>query len=114
MAKLSSETVIVINQLKQQSLEILDEAKAAEFRLLNLWGETERTSLFFEELMGVAEEARTVFSRFNQLQMRVAEAQPTASSNLLNALNQVIEFTSSRIPAWERSIEEVRLEFNLS
>lgn len=114
MAQLPSETTAVINQLTQQALTVLHEAKAVEFGLLKSYGETEQTALFFEELMGVAEDARTIFARFNQLQIRVAEAQPEAAPDLLKVLDQVIEFTASRLPAWERSIEEVRLEFNLS
>lgn len=82
--------------------------------LIEGWGETEQTALFFEELMGVAEEARTLVFRFNQLLIRVAEAQPVAEPQLLTLLEQVIALATSRIPAWERSIEEVRLEFDLS
>ncbi len=43
----------------------------------------------------------------------MAESQPVASPDLLKILDRVIEYTASRIPAWERSIEEVRLEFDL-
>ncbi len=113
MAKLSPQTTEIINRLKQQALDVLHEAKTAEFNLLDRFGETERTAPFFDELMGVAEETRTVFSRFNQVQLRVAESQPVASPDLLKILDRVIEYTASRIPAWERSIEEVRLEFDL-
>lgn len=113
MAKLPLKIVTLINDLKQQTLDVLHEAKATELKLFNAWGETEETALFFEELVGVAEEARTIFSRLNELQLRVAEAQPKAMTNLLEVLDQVIEFATSKIPAWERSIEEVRLEFDL-
>ncbi len=61
MAKLSPQTTEIINRLKQQALDVLHEAKTAEFNLLDRFGETERTAPFFDELMGVAEETRTVF-----------------------------------------------------
>lgn len=113
MAELFPETTEIVNRLKQQSLDVLHKAKFAEYKLLELYGETDRTMPFFEELIGVAEEASTVFSRFNQIQLRVAESQPSASPDLLKLLSQVVDYTASRVPAWNRSIEEVKLECDL-
>jgi len=43
MAKLPEETTETINSLKQQLLDIVDEATAVEFALFERFGETDRT-----------------------------------------------------------------------
>ena len=43
----------------------------------------------------------------------IAESQPLITPDVLRFLTQSIEYTASRLPAWERSIEEVKLEFEL-
>ncbi len=68
---------------------------------------------FFEELKTVAEDAKSSFSRLSNLQLRIAKAQPIAASDMLELLAQVIARTTTRIPAWERSVQEVKLEWNL-
>jgi 3-methyladenine DNA glycosylase/8-oxoguanine DNA glycosylase len=113
MAKLSSETTVTINDLKQRSLEIVDKATAVEFNIFERFGETDQTVPFFEELVTVAEDAKSTFTRLSNLQLRIAEAQPIAASDMLELLTQVIARTTIRMPAWERSIEEVQIELNL-
>ena len=113
MAKLPKETTVTINSLKQQSLEIVERATAAEFTLFQFFGETEQTITFLSDLKTVAEDARTSFSRLSNLQLRTAEAQPVASTDTLKLLDQLIARTQARIPTWERSIEEVKIEWNL-
>jgi hypothetical protein len=113
MAKLSEHTTKTINLLKQTSLDIVDKALETEFILFELFGETDRTISFFEDLKTVAEDAKLSFSRLSNLQLRIAEAQPSAEFDMLELLAQVIERTSVRIPAWERSVQEVKIEWNL-
>ncbi|MBW4622106.1 MAG: hypothetical protein KME17_22480 [Cyanosarcina radialis HA8281-LM2] len=62
----------------------------------------------------MAEDAKSSFSRLSNLQLRISEAQPIAAADMLELLSQGIDRTNNRILAWERSIEEVRLEGNLS
>ncbi|MBW4618963.1 MAG: hypothetical protein KME17_06350 [Cyanosarcina radialis HA8281-LM2] len=114
MAKLPPETTEIINRLKDRSLAIVDAATATEFTMFEIFGETDRTVPFFEDIKTVAEDAKSSFSRLSNLQLRIAEAQPIAAVDILELLAQTINRTSNRIPAWERSIEEVRLEWNLS
>lgn len=113
MAKLPIETTETINRLKQQSLGIVDEATVAEFTLFELFGETDQTMPFLEDLKTVAEDAKSSFSRLSNLQLRIAEAQPIAAPDMVELLAQVIARTTTRIPAWRRSIEEVQIEWNL-
>ncbi len=113
MAKLLSETIKVINQLKQESLEIVDEATALELKIFEQFGESEQTLSYIDEMKNVAEEAITSFSRLSTLQLQVARSQPTASSATLELLVQAIQLTLARVPALERSIQEVKMEWDL-
>lgn len=112
MAKLSEETTATIFNLKQQSLNIVDQATAAEFTLFQLFGETDETVSYLDEMKNVAEEAASSFSQLSTLQLNIAQAQPTAFSDMLNLLDRVIERTEARIPALERSVQEVKMEWN--
>jgi GMP synthase PP-ATPase subunit len=112
MAELPSEMVITINQLKQKSLDILNRATAIEFMLFENFGETDQTLPLFEELATVAGDAKDSFTRLNNLQLRVAEAQPTIPSDMLELTTQAIDRITNRIPAWQRSLEEVQLELD--
>jgi hypothetical protein len=114
MAKLPEQTTETINRLKQQSLDIVDTALETEFTLFELFGETDQTIPFFEDLKTVAEDAKTSFSRLSNLQLRIAEAQPRAAFDMLELLAQVIERTNIRFPVWERNVQEVKSEYNLS
>jgi hypothetical protein len=113
MAKLPEQTTETINRLKQQSLDIVDTALESEFTLFELFGETDQTISFFEDLKTVAEDAKASFSRLSNLQLRIAEAQPRAAFDMLELLAQVIERTNIRVPVWERNVQEVKSEYNL-
>jgi hypothetical protein len=68
----------------------------------------------FEELTTAAEDAKASFTRLSNLQLRIAEAQPIIVSDMLELLTQAIDRITNRIPAWQRSLEEVQLELDAS
>lgn len=105
MALLPEKTTETINSLKQQSLDIVEQATAAEFTLFELFGETEATIPYLDEAKNVAEEAASSFSQLSNLQLNIAQAQPTALFDMLELLYQVIERTQARIPALKRSVQ---------
>lgn len=113
MAKLPEQTTVTINSLKQQLLDIVDDATAVEFVLFERFGETSRTISVLEQLKSVAEETASWFSQLSTLQLRIAQAQPIASADMLELLAQVIERTQLRLPAWKRSIQEVEIDWNI-
>ncbi|PSF36219.1 hypothetical protein C7H19_13480 [Aphanothece hegewaldii CCALA 016] len=76
-------------------------------------GETDRTLIVLDETKNISLEASARFNQICNLQLRIAEAQPIATSDILELLAYTIERTQTRIPAWERSIEEVKLDWNL-
>jgi hypothetical protein len=76
MAKLPNALNETLWSLKRQLLEITDQAKAAEFILLENFGETERTIPYLDELQSVAQQAYERFFQFSNIQIRIANAQP--------------------------------------
>ncbi len=112
MAKLPPETAETINRLKQQSLDIIEEATALELTIFEFFGETEETLSYMDEMKNVAEEAEGAFSQLSTLQLQIAKAQPTAPPAMLELLFRAIARTQARIPALERSIQEVTIEWN--
>lgn len=51
MAKLQPETTEIINQLKQKALEIVDAATALELKIFELFGESEQTLSYMDDLI---------------------------------------------------------------
>ncbi|MEK0183020.1 MAG: hypothetical protein EAZ78_25845 [Oscillatoriales cyanobacterium] len=113
MADLPSETTETINQLKQQSLNIVNKALALELTIFELFGETDATIAALDEMKSAAENAESSYSQLSTIQLQMAQAQPFASSDMLQLLERAIARTQARIPALERSIEEVKMEYNL-
>lgn len=113
MAKFTNELEEIIWQLKRQLLDIIDTATAAELNLFEMVGETSDTMPFLDELKSVAERAAPWFSRLSNFQLRIAEAQPAITADMLNLVNQSIERIQMEIPAMTRSIQEVKTEWNL-
>ena len=113
MAKLPNELEEKIWSLKRQLLEIADRAKGAEFTLFERFGETERTISYLDELLSVAEQATERFSQFSSIQIRIVNAQPNVLPDMLELVNRVVVTTQERIPALERSIEEIKTEWRL-
>lgn len=113
MAKLPSEITETLWNLKQQVLEIVEQAMATEYTLFQIFGETSETLSYLDEMKNVAESAETSYNRLSRLHLQIIKSQPTPSSNLLELLEQSISRTQTRIFAWQRSIQEVKQEWNL-
>jgi predicted nucleotidyltransferase len=78
------------------------------------FGETDRSVIYLDELQSIAEQATDRFSRFSTFQSRIANAQPPVPSDIIELVNRTIENTQQKIPALERSIQEIRQEGELS
>ncbi len=114
MGKLNPETAQTIWDLQKQLLEIIDTAKTLEQSLFESFGETERSIIYLDELQNIAEQATERFSRFSIFQSRIANAQPPVPSDIIKLVNRTIENTQAKIPALERSIQEIRQEGEIS
>ncbi len=57
-----------------------------------------------------------LFSRISNLQVRIAESQPDIAFDMRDLLNQTITIAQIQVetPALERSIQEVKQDWNLS
>jgi hypothetical protein len=113
MAKLSPDIRATLSQQKEQLLDLIDEAKSLEFILLDSVGENQQTILTLEQLTEISEQARTKLSQLSTLHLRIAEVQPRISNDLLKLMNEAIANIESRIPALERSLEEIKLDWRL-
>jgi hypothetical protein len=113
MAKLSSEIRTTLSQQKEQLLDIIDRAKSLEFALLERVGENLETISTLEQLTEIADQARTRLSQLSTLHLRIAEVQPTVSTDLLKLMNDAISNIKNRIPALDRSLEEIKLDWRL-
>ena len=75
--------------------------------------ETDTTIIVLDELKEIAVQASSRFSQLSSLQLRIADAQPTVPPDMLELLIQVIANTQQRIPALDRSVKEIKIEWNL-
>ena len=114
MAKLPIEESETIWTLKRQLLEIVNTATAAEDALFRNHDETELTIVVLDELQRVSERSTPWFSRLSNLQVRIAESQPDIAFDMLDLLNGTIAQIQVEMPALERSIQEVKQDWNLS
>jgi hypothetical protein len=113
MAKLPNEISETIWSLKRQLAEVIETAKATEFALFDTFGENERTDTYLTDLQSVAEQATDRFSQLTTLQIRIFNAQPQISNDMLDFIRQVIIKTEARLPALEQSIQEIKIEWKL-
>ncbi len=77
------------------------------------FGEIEETSPELEQLQNVRERAKSSYSGLYKLLLRVAEAQPAATSATLNLLAQSIEQAEANNAAAEASVKDVNRNWNL-
>lgn len=113
LATLPPEIAASIALIKARCLAIVNLATKTEWQLFTIFGEIEETLVVLTELKTVAQEASDACSRFGSLQLKVANSQPEISSALAKLLMDSKERIEIRIPAWERSIEEILLTWRL-
>lgn len=103
----------LLSDLQEQLLNIVDEAKATEFTLLGRFGETPETLNSLEELTEIAQQASDFYSQLARLSLRVAEAQPSITPDMLRLVLDKTKTIQNRIPALERSTQEIKLDWRL-
>ncbi len=113
MAKLPPQISETIWTLLRQLLTIVEDAGAAEYTLLERFGETEATLGYLNELKTVSLDAATRYSQLFKIRLRIAEVNPTAPNDMLRLVDRAITQNQLRIPALERSIQEIKTEWNL-
>jgi hypothetical protein len=62
-------------------------------------------------LQSIAEQATDQFSQFSSLQLRIFNVQPTVSNDMLEFVGRIISSAKLRLPALERSVQEIITEW---
>ncbi|CAD5948465.1 hypothetical protein PA905_30640 [Planktothrix agardhii CCAP 1459/11A] len=113
MAKVSPQTLTIIFNLQRRLVELIDQAKTAEYNLFEDYGETDETIPELEQLQNGAERLRNPYSRLATLTLAIAEAQPIAPAAMINLLSQTIEQASVTADAVEATTQESKRIWNL-
>ena len=71
-------------------------------------------NIFYSDEDSVAEQATEGFSQFSSLQIQVLNVQPQVPPDMLELVTRVITNTEARLPALERSVEEIKIEWKLT
>lgn len=113
MAKISPELKLNLTNLQKILLDIVDETKAAEFLLLERFGETNETIIALDELTAISQQAADLYIQISRLLLRTAEIQPAITPDLLRLLEERIATIDNRVPALERSTQEIKTDWGL-
>lgn len=113
MANLSDETVTIVFNLQRRLWELINEVTAAEWMILEQYGETQATIPPLDQLQNGRERLRSSYSRLYTIMLRVAESQPITDSATLNLLFETIERSQATIPAVKASVQEAKRDLNL-
>lgn len=113
MANLPDETVTTVFNLQRRLWELINQTTTAAWVIFEQFGETEETIPELEELRNAAERLTDSYSRLYTLMLRVAESQPSATSAMLNLLDQSIERSQATADASQASVREIKRTWNL-
>ena len=113
MANLPEQTLTKIFDLQRRLFGIINNATAADFSILEKYGETSATLPELEELQNIRERARESYSRLFRLLLNIGEAQPIINPSTLKLLYRAIEQADLTINALEASIKEIKNNWNL-
>lgn len=113
MAKLPPQILTTVFDLQRRMVELIDEAKAAEYNLFERFGETEATIAELEYLENGTERLRNFYSRLHNLALMIAEYQPTAPSAMLELLTQAIDNAQASADAVEAGTREIKKSWSL-
>jgi hypothetical protein len=113
MAKLSDDTLVTTLTTYRQLLELINEAKATEYLILEEFGETEETLIALEELQNIVERLRNSYSRLNTLLLRMAEAQPKADTATIELFIISIEQAQGNLASSLATIQESKRDTGL-
>lgn len=112
MALLPNEIIVTVFELQQQLLNIIHEAAATQFIILERYGETDVTLMDLEQLDNVRERADNYYPRFSTLLRQIASSQPSASPATMQLLQRSIEDAQSTVSALEATIREVKEDWS--
>ena len=113
MAKISAELMSSLVNLQHSLLASVNEAKLAEYLLLNSFGETDETISSLDELTTISLQAGDLYSQISRLLLQISEIQPAITPAMLKLLSERVSTIKNRVPALEQSIKEIKLDWEL-
>lgn len=113
MARISAELMNNLVSLQRSLLENVNEAKLAEYLLLDSRGETDETISSLDELTAIALQAADLYSQISRLLLQISEIQPAITPAMLELLSERVSTIENRVPALEQSIKEIKLDWGL-
>ncbi|UFP96443.1 hypothetical protein [Gloeobacter morelensis] len=102
-----------IFDLLDQLLVLLDGAAETERNLFETYGETAETLGDLEILVGIREQVRDTYRRLGGLLARAAEGAPDVAAATMELLVQSYEIGRERLGPLERSVQEIRSDWEL-
>ncbi|MEM8721149.1 MAG: hypothetical protein AAGE84_17930 [Cyanobacteria bacterium P01_G01_bin.39] len=113
MAKISAELMNNLVNMQKSLLESVNEAKLAEYLLLENFGETDETISSLDELTAIALQAAELHNQISRLLLQISEIQPVITPAMLKLLSERVSTVKNRVPALEQSVEEIKLDWGL-
>jgi GTP1/Obg family GTP-binding protein len=113
MAELSKQIMTTVFALQQELLVVLNEATTTAYKILEIYGETDTSLIALDDLDNARDRARAYYGRLSTLLERISEAQPFASSAMLELLNRSIDEAQATIAATEATVNEEKRSFDL-
>lgn len=134
MANLPNEMITTVLNLERRLLQLINQATAAGFIILEQHGETQGTITDLEILQNARERSTSYYTRLYRLLLQISQSQPVASSVLksspsagvspavktrrlsaatLNLLAQSIEEIQAIADATEATIQEAKRDWNI-
>ncbi len=114
MAKLPQDITGTAWEILQQLLSLVDEISHVEYELSQNFGETEDSNIAFSSLTEIRNELCDRYSQLSNALLRIAQMQPEVYVDALNVVCDRIISIQNRIPALNRSLEEIKQDWNLS
>ncbi len=113
MAKLPEEILTRVFTIQRQLLERINEATEIEYQLLEEFGETEETLIYFEQVQNSRERADSYYLRLFTALRQIYPAQPVASRDSLEILARFIGEAQASVDAVGATLAEIKRDFDL-
>lgn len=113
MANLPAETVTTVFNLQRRLWELITQATATDWAILEQYGETEATITALEQLDNLRKRLTAPYSRLHILLLQLGEFQPKTSAASLDLLAEIIEQAQAMVEAAKVSIQETKRDLNL-
>jgi hypothetical protein len=112
MAQIPEEILVSFLDILRQLLLIVNECSSVEYQILQQYGETEMTIDALESLADIRQRVSERYSQLTNAVLRLASIQPRATGDSLTIISNRIVNIQNTIPAFLRSIEEIKNDWS--